>query len=99
MDIAFKSLVNNSGVIYLDDIAVYSKKCSNHLKDLKQIFKHCHRHEISLNPMKYFFKISEWKLLGFIWSKEGIHINLDRIREIPKIPLPHNKKSIQFFLG
>lgn len=35
MDIAFKVLVNKSVVIYLDDITVYSKKCSNHLRDLK----------------------------------------------------------------
>lgn len=35
MDIAFKGLVNKSVVIYLDDITVYSKKCSNHLRDLK----------------------------------------------------------------
>ena len=38
MDIAFKGLVNKSVVIYLDDITVYSKKRSDHLKDLKQIF-------------------------------------------------------------
>jgi len=38
MDIAFKGLVKKSVVIYLDDITVYSKKHSNHLRDLKQIF-------------------------------------------------------------
>ena len=35
MDIAFKGLVNKSMVIYLDDITIYSKKRSNHLRDLK----------------------------------------------------------------
>ena len=43
MDIDFKGLVNKTMVIYLDDIIVYSKKRSNHLNDLKQIFEHCHR--------------------------------------------------------
>lgn len=28
-----------------------------------------------------------------------MHIDLDRIREISEIPLPHNKKSMQSFLG
>ena len=32
-------------------------------------------------------------------SKTGIHIDLDRIKEISEIPLSHNKKSMQSFLG
>ena len=32
-------------------------------------------------------------------SKSGIHIDPDRIKEISKKPLPHNKKAMQYFLG
>lgn len=32
-------------------------------------------------------------------SKSGIHIDPDRIKEISEIPLPHNKKAMQYFLG
>eukprot|EP00253_Pinus_taeda_P029568 PITA_29568 len=72
MDITFKDLFNKAVVIYLDDITVYSKKRSDHLRDLKQIFQRCLRYEISLNPKKYFFELSEGKLLGFIVSKSDI---------------------------
>jgi len=99
MDIAFKGLVNKSVVIYLDDITLYSKKRGNHLKDLKQIFQCCQRYGISLNSKKSFFALSKGKLLGFILSKAGIHIDPDRIKEISEIPLPHNKKAMQSFLG
>ena len=99
MDIAFKGLVNKSVVIYLDDITIYSKKHGNHLKDLKQIFQRCQRYGNSLNPKKSFFALSEGKLLGFIVSKSRIHIDPDRIKEISKIPFPHNKKTMQSFLG
>eukprot|EP00253_Pinus_taeda_P005868 PITA_05868 len=99
MDIAFKGLVNKSVAIYLDDITVYSKKRSDHLKELKQIFQRCLRYGISLNPKKYFFALSEGKILGFIVSKSGIHIEPDRIKEISEISLPHNKKAMQYFLG
>ena len=57
MDIAFKGLINRSVVIYLDDITVYSKKISNHLHYLKQIFERCKRFGISLNPNKSFILI------------------------------------------
>ena len=43
--------------------------------------------------------LSEGKLLGFIVSKLGIHIYLDRIKEISEISLPHNEKAMQSFLG
>ena len=78
---------------------MYSKKRSDHLRDLKQIFQRCLRYGISLNPKKYFFALSEGKLLGIIVSKSGIHIDPDRIKEISEIPFPHNKKSMQSFLG
>eukprot|EP00253_Pinus_taeda_P005102 PITA_05102 len=99
MDIAFKGLINRSVVVYLDDITVFSKKRANHLHDLKQIFERCKRYGISLNPKKSFFALNEDKLLGFIVSKDGIYIDSDRIKETSDIPLPHNKKSMQSFLG
>lgn len=99
IDIAFKGLVNKSIVIYLDDITVYSKKRGNHFRELKQIFQRCQRYGISLNPKKSFFALNEGKILGFIVSKSGIHIDPDRIKEISETPLPRNKKAMQSFLG
>lgn len=90
---------NFSIVVYLDDITVFSKKRSNHLDDLKQIFECCRRYGISLNPKKSFFALNQGNFLGFIVSKYGIYIDPDRIREISKISFPHNKKSMQSFLG
>eukprot|EP00253_Pinus_taeda_P026775 PITA_26775 len=99
MDIAFKGLINRTIIIYLDDITVLSKERSNHSHDLNQIFQRCRKYGISLNPKKSFFALDQGKLLGFIVSKDGIYIDPDRIKEISEIPFPHNKKSMQSFLG
>eukprot|EP00253_Pinus_taeda_P029494 PITA_29494 len=99
MDIAFKGLINKIVVVYLDDITVFSKERSNHLHDLNQIFQRCKKYGISLNPKKSFFTLDQGKLLGFIVSKDGIYIDPDKIKEISEIPFPHNKKSMQSFLG
>lgn len=96
MDIAFKGLLNKTVVVYLDGIIVYSKKINNHLHDLKEIFEHCRKYGISLNPKKSFLALSEGKPLGFIVSKDGIYIDPARIKEIS---FPNNKKSMQSFLG
>eukprot|EP00253_Pinus_taeda_P013163 PITA_13163 len=99
MDITFKGLINRTVVVYLDDITVFSRERSNHLHDLNQIFQRCKKYGISLNPKKSFFALDQGKLLGFIVSKDGIYIDPDRIKEISEIPFPHNKKSMQSFLG
>eukprot|EP00253_Pinus_taeda_P005698 PITA_05698 len=99
VDITFKGLINRTVVVYLDDITVFSRERSNHLQDLNQIFQHCKKYGISLNPKKSFFALDQGKLLGFIVSKDGIYIDPDRINEISEVPFPHNKKSMQSFLG
>jgi hypothetical protein len=38
-------------------------------------------------------------MLGHIISQEGIHIDLGRISAIAQLPLPHNKKAMQYFFG
>jgi hypothetical protein len=52
-----------------------------------------------LNPKKSFFVLQEGKLLGFIVSKEGIKTEPSIIKVISEIQQPHNKKSMQSFLG
>ena len=66
---------------------------------MNQIFERCRRYGISLNPKKSFFSLNQGKLLGFIVSKDGIYIDPHMIKEISETPFPHNKKSIQSFLG
>eukprot|EP00253_Pinus_taeda_P008408 PITA_08408 len=99
MDIAFKGLINRTVVIYLYDITIFSKERSDHLHDLNQIFQRCKKYGISLNPKKCFFALVQGKILGFIVSKNGIYIDPDMIKEISEIHFPHNKKSMQSFLG
>ena len=86
-------------VIYLDDITVFSKQLTIHVRDLKQVLERCKRYGILLNPKKLLFALEEGKILEFIVSKKGIYIDPERIEEIKRISFPHNKKSMQSFLG
>ena len=45
------------------------------------------------------FAVTEGKLLGHVVSKKGISIDPERIKAIKQIPLPHNKKGMQSFMG
>ena len=70
-----------------------------HSFHLKHIFEHCRKYAISLNPKKCVFAVTEGKLLGHVISKKEISIDLERIKAIEQIPLPHNKKGMQYFMG
>ena len=82
MDIAFRGLIGRSVVVYLDDITIFSKKRGEHAFHLKQIFEHCRKYGISLNPKKCVFAVTEGKLLGHVISKKGISIDPKRIKAI-----------------
>jgi hypothetical protein len=94
IDIAFKVLISQSVVIYLDNVTMYSKKINDHPHYLKQFFKKCRKYGISLNLNKSVFLISEGKLLGHIISKYGIFINPKHIKAIMQILLLNRKKSM-----
>ena len=99
MDIEFRGLIDRYVVVYLDDITLYFKNRDDHIPHLKAIFEWCQRYGISLNPKKSIFVIEEGTLLGFKISPYGITVDPGRIETIKSIAPPHNKKTMQSFLG
>ena len=76
VDIAFVNERDKFGVIYLDDLIVFSKYDEDHLIHLKQTFEKFRRFGLSLNPKKSHFVMKEGKLLGHIVSQNGIKLIL-----------------------
>jgi hypothetical protein len=65
MDIAFRGLLGECVVVYLDDVTIFSKNREDHISHLKKVFNRCRRYDISLNPKKSIFVVDEGKLMGF----------------------------------
>ena len=86
-------------VIYLDDVTIFSGSDDEHLEHLQGNFEKCRKYGLSLNPKKYVFALEEGKLLGHIFSKQGVKIDPTRVEAIQMSPLPRSKKDIQIFLG
>lgn len=99
MAIAFICLLGECVVVCLDDVTIFSRDKKDHITHLKKVFNRCRRYGISLNPKKIVFVVDEGKLLGFIISKHGMKIKLERTEAITKIPPPHKNNSIHLFLG
>jgi hypothetical protein len=99
MAISFRGLINQSVVVYLDDVIVFSKNKKDHLSHLKVVLERYRKFGISLNPKKLVFAVEQGKLLGFIVSKYGMIIDPERTQAIAKLSPPSSKKSMQSFLG
>ena len=99
IDIALVEEKDKFVLVYMDDIIVYSKYDRDHINHLEQVFLKCRKFGISLNPKKSNFVMKEGKLLGHIISKDGIKIDLDKLKAIEKVEIPRNKKEIQSFIG
>jgi hypothetical protein len=82
MEIAFIGEKDKFVVIYLDDIAVFSKTDKEHRFHLKKVFLKCRRYGLSLNPKKLLFSMQEGKLLGHIVSAKGVRIDPSRVEAI-----------------
>ena len=99
MDISFHGLLNQSVVVYLDDVTIFSKNKKDHLSHLRVVLERCCKYRISLNPKKLVFAVEQGKLLGLIVSKYGMIIDLERTQDIAKLSPPSSKNAMQSFLG
>eukprot|EP00253_Pinus_taeda_P002083 PITA_02083 len=82
MDLAFANEKDVFLVVYIDDLAVFSKSDEEHMYHLKIVFQKCRQYDLLLNPKKSLFAMEEGKLLGHIISKDGIHIDPAHVQEI-----------------
>ena len=61
--------------MYVVDMLRKSKKASDHVRDLQEMFGVLRRYEMKLNPLKCAFGVSSGKFLGFMVNIRGIEVN------------------------
>jgi hypothetical protein len=84
---------------YLDDLTARSKKCTQHLDDLRIIFQRCRQYNIHLNPLKCVLCVTTGSLLGFIVSQSSITMDPLKVQAITEIPPPWNLRQLQSLQG
>jgi hypothetical protein len=85
---AFREYLDSLVKIFLDYFTMYHME--NHLQKLKLCFQKCREYGINLNPNKCAFMLFSRMILGFIVSKEGKPLDLQKIQIIVNKPPPKN---------
>jgi len=84
----FESRLGKNIEVYIDDMVVKSKVVSEHVGDLRDIFKILRKHKLCLNASKCSFGIGSGKFLNYMVTHRGIEVNLDQVKAINNLQLP-----------
>ena len=84
---------------YVDDMLVKSLRENDHLNDLQETFDTFRSYNMKLNPSKCVFGVTARKFLGFMVSRRGIEVNLEKVRAILELEPPRMVKAIQSLNG
>lgn len=94
-DIKFKYVYH-----YLDDIVIYSTSMDEHLNHLREVLHRLKKANLTVNPGKVKFAVTEFPFLGHIVTADGkVSIDPERTRAIREFAPPKDAKGIARFLG
>ena len=82
-------------VVFIDDILIYSKSEEEHKEHLKIVSQELREHQLYAKFSKCDFFKDKIQYLGHVATKEGISINLEKIKEIKDWPVLEDVTNVQ----
>lgn len=86
-------------IVYMDDIIVFSKSYDKHIRDLEIVLNILSKNNLTINPNKSKFAVSEVNYLGFEFNIKGMKPESSKVESIKNFPTPQSQKEVQRFLG
>ena len=86
-------------IIYLDDIMVFSQTEEEHLKHMRYVLERMQLEKLLINVKKCTFMKAELVYLGFVISREGLKMDLEKVQAIIDWPSPRNIFEVRSFHG
>jgi hypothetical protein len=95
---SFQEYIYKTMVVYFDDWTIYNL-FKNHIQWLKLMLEQCRQIQLSLNIKKCIFSTPIGILLGHMVCKDGVKVDMEKIKIILDLKPPVNQKQIKIFLG
>lgn len=99
IELALSGLQWTECLVYLDDVIVFSKNFSQHLKRLRAVLTRIQQAGLKLKPSKCKFMKQQVGFLGHVLSEQGILPNPENIRKIIEWEPPKDVRQVRSFLG
>lgn len=85
--------------VYLDDIVIVTETFELHLKILEHVFKRLIDAGLKVNIEKCQFCRPEMKYLGYVVDRNGLHVDVDKVKAMLELPTPRNVSELRRTLG
>jgi predicted O-methyltransferase YrrM len=95
MNTILDPLLNQGGVVYLDDILIYAKTMEEHRKLVKTVFWILQKEGLAVAPHKSFFHVKEVEFLRYIINANGVEMGTRKVEAVGTWETPKNLKDVQ----
>jgi len=95
----FAKQIEHTMEVYVDDMLVKSKKATDHIAHLDEMFHVLRKYGMKLNSLKCSFSVSSGKFLGFIIHARGIEANPVQVYALKNIKIPSTQREMQSLNG
>jgi hypothetical protein len=99
MNNVLKKFLDRFVLVFIDDILIYSKNREEHEEHIRLILQVLREHHLYTKFSKCDFFQKQVHYLGHVISKEGVAVDLDKIKSIMEWPTPKDVYDIRSFMG
>jgi hypothetical protein len=99
MNKVFMEELDKFGVVFIDDILIYSKNREDHKRHLRIVLGKLRAHQLYAKLSKCEFWLEKVAFLGHILTAEGIEVDPSKVEAVSKWRQPTNVSEVRSFLG
>ena len=99
MNRVFKDFLDNSVIVFIDHILVYSQSEEEHEHHLRMVLQRLRDHKLYAKFKKCEFWLSEVSFLGHIVGKNGIMVDPNKVESVKNWPKPKSVTEVRSFLS
>ena len=86
-------------VVFIDDILIYSKSEEEHKEHLKIVLQELREHQLYAKFSKCDFFKDKIQYLGHVVTKEGIYVDLEKIKAVKEWAVSKDVTDVRSFMG
>ncbi|KAM2491167.1 hypothetical protein PS1_042866 [Malus domestica] len=99
MNEVFQEYLDRFVIVFIDDILVYSKSKSDHIRHLNLVLRKLREHRLYAKFSKCEFWLDQVAFLGHVVSAQGIQVDPQKIAAVENWEQPRTVTEVRSFLG